>query len=48
MELQSCNSFPAKFLPIPINLSLPLDGDGDCDGSDNGYSDGNDKNGMYK
>ncbi len=24
MELQSCNSFPAKFLPIPINLSLPL------------------------
>ncbi len=24
MELQSRNSFPAKFLPIPINLSLPL------------------------
>jgi hypothetical protein len=24
MELQSCNTFPAKFLPIPINLSLHL------------------------
>jgi hypothetical protein len=26
MELQSRNTFPAKFLPIPINLSLPLCG----------------------
>ncbi len=24
MELQSRNTFPAKFLPIPINLSRPL------------------------